>query len=127
MKRSVCLFFLLTGILAHCISVPRQPEPVPLAPEAAPKPAPPEEVPPSQEFLQPEPYTHEVRWSGETLSHIALWYTGSQNNWQKIARANAGLKPIRISIGERILIPEELLKTRKPMPREYLRSFSAPK
>jgi hypothetical protein len=140
MKRGIFLVLLLTGLLAHCVSVPRQPEPVPRAPEplsrapeplshapeAVSKPTHPEEALPPPE-PKPEPYTHEVRWPGETLSHIALWYTGSQNNWQKIALANGGLKPIGINIGDRILIPEEMLKTRKPMPREYLGSLAAPK
>jgi hypothetical protein len=130
MKRSALLILLLSGLLAHCVSVPRQSEKVPPAPEVVARPAPPQETTPPpapQPEPQPEPYTHEVRWHEETLSHIALWYTGSQNNWQKISRANGGLKPGRINIGDRILIPEELMKTREPMPREILRSLAAPK
>jgi hypothetical protein len=140
MKRVIFLTLLLTGLLAQCISVPIQPEPVPGAPEpvpgapvgvsgapkALPGPAQPEEAPQPPPEPKPESYTHEVRWPGETLSHIARWYTGSQVNWRKIARANADLEPLSINIGDRILIPEELLKTRKPMPREYLRSLAAP-
>jgi hypothetical protein len=70
---------------------------------------------------------HEVRWSGETLSHIASWYTGSGSNSEKIAEANPGLKPLRINIGDKILIPEGLVKIRKPMPRDHLKSLAAPK
>jgi hypothetical protein len=134
MKRSVLLILLLSGLLAHCVSVPRQPEPEPPAPEVVARPAPPKERTPPPETQQepqpvpqPVPYMHEVRWHEETLSHIALWYTGSQNNWQKISRANGGLKPGRINIGDRILIPEELLKKREPMPRQYLSSPATPK
>lgn len=130
MKRRLFLSFFLIGLLAHCASVPRQPEPGPVAPEPVPTPvsvAPPHEEPPPPVEPQPEPYVHIVRWTGETLSHIALWYTGSQNNWKKIAEANGGLKPLRIDLGDSILIPGELVKTRTPMPREHLRSLASPR
>jgi hypothetical protein len=124
MKRLVFSSLLLVLVLAHCAKPPRQPEPVPPAPEGFPvvqeeeAPPPPEATPPPEP--QPQPYIHEVRWPGETLCHIARWYTGSSNNWKKIAAANPGLNPLRIDIGHRILIPEELLKERKPMPRHYV-------
>jgi hypothetical protein len=102
------------------------PEPLPPAPEAAPGLAPAKEGPLAFE-PQPQPYIHEVRWPGETLSHIARWYTGSDSNWEKIAQANPGLKPRRIQIGDKILIPEELLKVRKPIPRDYVHSLTSPK
>jgi hypothetical protein len=126
MRRIAFLSLLLIGLLAHCVSAPRQPEPRPPASEAVPSPTHAKEAPlPSEP--QPQPYIHEVRWPEETLSHIALWYTGSSNNWKKIAEANLGLNPLRIHIGDKILIPEELLKTRKPMPRDYVHSLTAPK
>jgi hypothetical protein len=126
MRRIILLSLFLIGLLSHCISAPRQPEPVPPAPEAVPSPAQAEEAPlPSEP--QPQPYIHEVRWPDETLSHIALWYTGSSNNWEKIVEANPGLNPLRIHIGDKILIPEDLLKVLKPMPRDYVHSLTAPK
>ena len=126
MRHIIFLSLMLVGLLAHCAPVPRQPEPMPPAPEAAPTLAPAIEEPLASE-LQPPPYTHEVRWPGETLSHIARWYTSSDSNWEKIAEANPGLKPRRIQIGDKIFIPEELLKVRKPMPRDYVHSLAAPK
>jgi hypothetical protein len=61
-----------------------------------------------------------VRWQGETLSSIADWYTTSWQNWEALARANPNVDPKRIEIGDRIRIPEILLKTRKPMPSDFL-------
>ncbi len=128
MRRITFFCLLLIGLLTHCVSAPRQPAPVPPAPESVPSPAPTQakEAPlPSEP--QPQPYIHEVRWPGETLSHIALWYTGSSNNWKKIARANPGLEPLSIHVGDKILIPEELLKEPAPMPRAYVNSLTTPK
>ena len=125
MRHIIFLSLMLVGLLAHCAPVPRQPEPMPPAPEVAPTLAPAIEAPLASE-LQPQPYTHEVRWPGETLSLIARWYTSSDSNWEKIAEANPGLKPRRIQIGDKIFIPEELLKVRKPMPRDYVHSLAAP-
>jgi hypothetical protein len=130
MRRIIFLSFLLIGLLAQCVAVPRQPEPLPLPSETVPTPPTLQEETPAPEpqpLSQPEPYTHEVRWPGETLSHIALWYTGSQANWQEISRANGGLNPRNITIGDRIVIPDGLLKTRKAMPREHLLSVTTPK
>jgi hypothetical protein len=130
MRRIVFLSFLLTGLLAQCVAVPRQPEPLPVPSETVPTPPAPQEEAPTpdpQPVPRPEPYIHEVRWSGETLSHIALWYTGSQANWQEISRANGGLNPRSITVGDRIIIPDELLKTREAMPREHFLSVTTPK
>jgi hypothetical protein len=124
MRHIIFLSLMLIGLLANCAPVPTQPEPMPPPPpEAAPRQSPAAEAPPPQ----PQAYTHEVRWPGETLSHIARWYTSSESNWEKIAVANPGLKPRRIRIGDKILIPEDLLKVRKPMPRNFVRSLDAPK
>jgi hypothetical protein len=65
-------------------------------------------------------FLHKVRWSEETLSHIAKWYTGSVKNWKAIAEANPELDPKKIGAGDRILIPEDLLISRKPMPLSFL-------
>jgi hypothetical protein len=126
MRRITFLSLLLVGLLTHCVSAPRQPGPMPPAPEAVPSPTQAKEEPPPS-APRPQPYVHEVRWPEETLSHIALWYTGSSNNWKKIVEANPGLKRLRINIGDKILIPEELLKVRRPMPRDYVHPLTAPR
>ncbi len=65
-------------------------------------------------------FVHQVRWSGESLSLIAKWYTGHYGNWKKLAQANPGLNPNRIVLGNRIYIPPELMKTKKPLPRKVV-------
>ena len=79
--------------------------------------------------LEPEPlpperyYVHRVKWDGETLSIISGWYTGDIENWRALAKANPKLNPSRIYVGDKIRIPETLMKTRKRMPLEYLEGF----
>ena len=73
-------------------------------------------LPPTSGF-----YSHKVRWPEETLSHIAQWYTGTAKNWRSIAKANPELDPKKIGTGDTVLIPENLLTSRKPMPFSFLR------
>jgi hypothetical protein len=70
---------------------------------------------------------HKVRWTGETISVISQWYTGTQNNWKHIVKVNSDFDPKQMEIGDKILIPIALLKTRKPMPRKYLRTSASKK
>ena len=65
-------------------------------------------------------YAHKVRWEGETLSLIAKWYTGSQKNWKILAKDNPWLEPNNLSTGHKIFIARNLLKTKKPMPRDFV-------
>ena len=69
------------------------------------------------------PFVHTVRWQGESLSLIAKWYTGGYSNWRKIADANPRLDPNLIRIGDKIIIPQQLLKTKEPMERDFISSF----
>ncbi len=71
-----------------------------------------------------EPFhVHVVRWNGETFSAVAAWYTGDAKNWKMLAEASPEINPKRIREGNKILIPERLLKTREAMPREFLDRF----
>lgn len=111
---------------------PKAPEPLKQAahiesqPEIIPEPE--EEIPPDilekkvPSSPKPRPFVHKVRWQGEMLTYISRWYTGTVNNWRAIANANPKLNPNRIFIGDEIIIPEELVKTRTPLPRDYLPS-----
>lgn len=65
-------------------------------------------------------FEHRVKWSGETLSLIAKWYTGRYGNWKAIAQANPGLNPNRIAIGNMIYIPPEMMKTKNLLPRKVV-------
>jgi len=85
-------------------------------------------LPPPPPKPKPQPFVHKVRYSGEILISIAKWYTGSRNNWTVIAKANPHLmNPNRILIGDTILIPENLLKRRDPMPLNFLTTSSRKK
>jgi hypothetical protein len=64
-------------------------------------------------------------WPGESLSHISKWYTGKYANWKMIAKANPGLNPNRIRKGEKILIPQALLKRQKPLPKDFVAKVTA--
>ncbi|MDH4267526.1 MAG: hypothetical protein OEW45_18010 [Deltaproteobacteria bacterium] len=109
------------------------PPPSAPAPAAAPAPAvqpqpkaavpalrPPAETAPAEKINY---YVHTVKWSGETVSIIAGWYTGDIENWKTLAQANPDINPARIFMGNKIFIPEDLLKTREPMPKEFVDSF----
>ena len=65
-------------------------------------------------------YFHKVRHPGESLSVIAEWYTGDVENWHYLAKANPKLDPDRITIGITVLIPKNLLHTKKAMPQEFV-------
>jgi len=71
------------------------------------------------------PFVHTVRWPGESLSHISQWYTGKYANWKMIAKANPNLNPNRIRKGEKILIPQALLKRQKPLPKDFVAKVTA--
>ena len=70
-------------------------------------------------------YQHTVHWSGESLSLIARWYTGSSGNWRKLAKANPRLNPNRIKKGNVIMIPPALLKTKEPLPQKVAAKYTA--
>lgn len=64
-------------------------------------------------------FSHIIRWPGENLSRISMWYTGTVNNWMRIQEVNSLIDPKQIDIGDTILIPGNLLITREPMPMEF--------
>jgi len=69
---------------------------------------------------KPAYFYHRVKYSGETLSIIAKWYTGDVENWQALIKENPKLDPKRINVGDKIRIPKKILNTRKPMPRSFV-------
>jgi len=84
--------------------------------QSAPEPPPPE----PETAVEPAPYVHTVRRSGETLIAISRWYTGAADNWKRLVDVNNGLNPRRIKVGDKILIPKELIKTHQPMPADFM-------
>lgn len=73
----------------------------------------------STQTVDEKSFIHTVRWSGETLSRISWWYTGAGQNWPEIVKANEGLDPRKMRIGDKIIIPGHLLQRQEPMTREY--------
>lgn len=92
----------------------REPRTAPLAASAKAKPsAEPEKRPPARSASPRVDVTSSERPSqhivspGDTLSHIALKYYGSQHNWPRIYEANKSTmtNPNYIYVGQRIIIP----------------------
>lgn len=75
---------------------------------------------------KPQGCVHKVQWPGENLSLIAKWYTGSSDNWGALAKLNPKINPDLIHVGDKIEIPQSLMKREEPMPRSFL-SSSSPK
>ena len=70
-------------------------------------------------------YKHTVRWPGESLSLIASWYTGNSQNWRILVRINPGLNPKRIQVGQNILVPTQLMKTRVALPQKVAAKYTS--
>ncbi|MBI5895376.1 MAG: LysM peptidoglycan-binding domain-containing protein [Desulfobacterales bacterium] len=94
--------------------------PQPYAPPAAAQPAL-EKASPSLDTapvpLEPKYFTHTVQGTGETFAVMARWYTGSSENWVRLAQANPDIDPKRIQIGDTIRIPDAIVTHRRAMPK----------
>jgi hypothetical protein len=106
------------------VSAPGEIAPLPEQASLPPAPAPPAEGEAPAEVTY---FTHTVRFGGETVSIIAGWYTGDIENWKALVEANSNIDPKRVLVGNKILIPEDLLKTREPMPQKFVDNFYKPK
>jgi hypothetical protein len=69
-------------------------------------------------------FVHETRYQGENLEIIAKWYTGDRKNWSVLADANPHIDSKGVTVGNSVYIPEDLLKKRDPLPREFVASFN---
>ena len=69
------------------------------------------------------PVVHVVRYPKETLPIIAKWYTGDSRKWELLAVANPNINPDHLCAGNEVFIPDSLVKTRDPMPREFVVKF----
>jgi hypothetical protein len=63
-------------------------------------------------------FVYAVKFRGQTLGQIAEWYTGSYDNWRKIARVNDGLSlpHAPLKVGREVKIPTEIVVRRDSMP-----------
>jgi len=69
------------------------------------------------------PVVHRVQYPKETFSIIAEWYTGSALNLESLENANPNINPDHLLPGNEIFVPEHLVKTREPMPEEFISKF----
>ncbi len=135
-KKNISLWatgFIIIVLCAGCSLLPsdkaQQPPPPPAAPGPAvmePTPAPPPPAPaaaPAKPVPEVSYYVHTVKWRGESVSIIAGWYTGDIQNWKVLAEHNPDINPNRIFEGNKIKIPENMMKTKTPMTKEYVDSF----
>ena len=125
-RSRIALFVLALGaisLVASCATTQKAPQPAPEQP--------PVQTSEPDEKLEPEPqpadaeiyFTHTVKWTGESLSIIAAWYTGELENWKLLASANPELNPNLIRIGDEIRIPESLMVTTEILPFEFVAKY----
>lgn len=74
----------------------------------------------NEEFFLLDAYSHTVRFKGETLATISGWYTGDTKNWNKLAECNKLQDPNKIEIGQKIFIPNTMLKRFSDLPKEMI-------
>jgi len=70
---------------------------------------------------------HVVVSRNETLSKLAQWYTGKADNSKKILEHNRGYAKHKLQIGDRVLIPFDLVKNMKPFPKAPAPTRKGPK
>ena len=118
-------------MLAGCASTAdkaEKPAPTPVPPvSATPEPQGPPlpAAGPSKPGPETTYFVHTVKFKGESVSIIAGWYTGDIQNWKVLKEHNPDINPNRIFEGNKIRIPESMMKTKAPMPKEYVDSFYA--
>ncbi len=67
------------------------------------------------------PFRHTVKYRGESIGILAEWYTGSVENWSRIAEINKNINPNKIELGDVILIPKGLVVRSIPLTEEFCR------
>jgi hypothetical protein len=102
----------------------------PPSPPVMPGAVPPAKAPPAAAPVKPvlperttTYFVHTVKYSGETVSIIAAWYLGDKMRFDVLTAANPEINPKLIKVGMSIKIPENAMKTREPMPRDFVDSF----
>lgn len=65
-------------------------------------------------------YRHTIRYKGESLGLISLWYTGSAGNWKKLKRYNQIKSNASLHLGQVVRIPRALLVKQRRMPKRFV-------
>jgi hypothetical protein len=136
-RMGTCRWLMMVALVAVCAGCatpePKKAEPAPPPQETpAVQPKAPEQQPTTPTVTTPPDrppgpqetyYVHTIKWSGESLSIIAAWYTGDLQNWKALAEANPDINPNRVWQGMKIKIPERLLTVKTPMTKEHVDSY----
>ena len=117
--RHALLLLLAACCLTACTAF--KPRVDPLSPGSQ---APPRKVPLDRAtYLGVPCYLHKVRWSEESLSAIARWYTGNTRNARILAKITPNLRGEDLRPGDVIFIPQELSRRVEPMTHSYARRY----
>jgi hypothetical protein len=82
----------------------------------------PVEAPPAPNY-----FVHSVKFRGQTLGQITQWYTGSYDNWRKLARVNDLAVPNeQLKVGREVRIPAELVVRQDPLPEPKRKRVARP-
>lgn len=66
---------------------------------------------------------HHISYPGETLRLVSLWYTGTADNSERLARINSFSDPDVLTMGQLVRIPRYMLKRRDPLPEVEVRKY----
>ncbi len=125
-KRRCFCWILLFPLLIFLVSACRSSDEGNVkAPPPPPKRSSPPPPPPPPKAVEQNYHVHVIRWTGESLSIIAAWYTGDMRNWKIIAAANPEINPKRLHEGMEVRVPAQVLKTTAPLTKEYVDGFYA--
>ena len=69
---------------------------------------------------------HTVQWPEENLAMVALWYTGSEKNLERIANGNPNIVASQLQVNDRIFIEPGLLVKRTPLNHSFIEQYLAP-
>ncbi len=68
-------------------------------------------------------FKHVTKWPSENFACVAQWYTGDPKNAKILAKANPKMDPEKIAVGTTVLIPDNLVRNRKDLPKEFAGRF----
>lgn len=78
--------------------------------------------PPAVKELPPPFLKHRVR-TGETLSLLALWYTGDENKWEDLYVRASTSKSSDVREGDEVLVPSRMLVNNAAPSPEFVEKF----
>jgi hypothetical protein len=127
-RAGLLVAFIALALLFGCM--PAKPKIATLPPDEGRRPPAPVQTGPAQpppakhlpiaQYRNQRFYVHQVRWPQESLELVAQWYTGKRANRKILARVTPNLKGGRLTPGDVVFIPLDILQIETPMPRQYV-------